>query len=327
MKNSQTPREANRGSAELHINYWKIPKSSNTYNRFVDFGVMINDVASEIDKVYFYFPFDITSDDLEDLGGKLKESSLLCTLFNSDYIINNIPNSPSYYEITTYNSDRDSFLLYELGKSNFKLKSMSPNKGVLLSISIKSLPINSSVPTKKGDGNNRNLYFRFRLSNIPKETFFHEEEVSNDFFQSAFSKTEMLSFRINDIRELDKKVYEEISSIGNFILFNKVHFFFIGSSEDEKVDGNSNYNDCRLLDSGRWKPYLFGLDLSKRKCIAYHWSFKATSSSELLDKCNIFLRTVYKSSNIKKILVYSSVVVGLGVLGSLISSLIIWLFK
>ena len=92
-------------------------------------------------------------------------------------------------------------------------------------------------------------------------------------------------------------------------------------------DGNSNYNDCRLLDSGRWKPYLFGLDLSKRKCIAYHWSFKATSSSELLDKCNIFLRTVYKSSNIKKILVYSSVVVGLGVLGSLISSLIIWLFK
>ena len=326
MKKSDAPRDEKMGSAELHINYWKIPASSGCYTRFIDFGVMINDVAPDIDKVYFYFPFTFEDTNLEDLGAQLRESSFLCTLFNGDYIIKNLPNSPSYSEVSSQDSGRNPFLLYELGKSNFSLTSMAPNKGMLLSIAIKAFPVTTSNQPKNVENKGRNLYFRFRLNYIPKEVLCHEEEVSNDFFQSAFSKCEMLSFRINDKRELDKKVYEDISAKGVFTGFNKIHFFFIGSSEDERVDGNSTYCDCRLLDSERWKPYLKGKDLKNRKCLAYHWSYKA-ESDETLDKCNIFLRTVYKSLNKRKLLKYCSVVILLGAIGSLLPDIVIIIFK
>ena len=63
MKASSTPRENNNISAELHVNYWKVPKKNGSYSRFLDFGVMINQVAHEIDSIYFYFPFEIKEGD------------------------------------------------------------------------------------------------------------------------------------------------------------------------------------------------------------------------------------------------------------------------
>ena len=38
-----------------------------------------------------------------------------------------------------------------------------------------------------------------------------KENISNDFLQSAFSKTEMIDFRINEVREMNPKVFEEIT--------------------------------------------------------------------------------------------------------------------
>ena len=318
MKKSNAPRIGEGINAELHINYWKIPKESGNYQRFIDFGIMINDVAQDIHSVYFYFPFSFDTDCLEDLGGKLKESELLCTLFNGDYIIRNIPKSPSYYDVTPQNTDRSPFWLYELGKSNFEVEQLSSNKGVLLKIQIKSIPKNSigiQPKTNESGKSKHNLYFRFRINRLPQGAPFYEEEISNDFFQSAFSKTEMLDFRLNEIRELDKKVYEEIIDSRNFLQFSKIHFFFIGSSEDEKVVGNTDYCDCRLLDSERWKPYLQDINLHDRKCIAYHWTYRSNCNMHLI-KCNIFLRTVYKSINKGKICKYCGVIILLSFLAS-----------
>ena len=42
MKKSNAPRIGEGINAELHINYWKIPKESGNYQRFIDFGIMIN---------------------------------------------------------------------------------------------------------------------------------------------------------------------------------------------------------------------------------------------------------------------------------------------
>ena len=148
-KESQEPRNPMSViPAELHINYWKIPVKNAVYNRFLDIGLLIENSISQIDTVYFYFPFLVTKDDIEDLGAKLTDSDMFCTFFNGDYTIVNVPNSQVYHEIKSpLEDERNSFWLYELSPSNFELKAL--NKGVMVCVKIKSLPEIQSIQNEE----------------------------------------------------------------------------------------------------------------------------------------------------------------------------------
>lgn len=140
LKNSSEPRQTNV-SAELHVNYWKVPVKNGVYKRFLDFGIFINEVASDISSVAFYFPFKVVETSLRDLGGSLSKSELLCTLFNNDYIVRNINSSPSYYCISpSTNSEKaHPFWLYVLGENNFSVAEVKPY-GSIVTVKILSTP-------------------------------------------------------------------------------------------------------------------------------------------------------------------------------------------
>ena len=76
LNNSSEPRQMNV-SAELHVNYWKVPVSNGSYKRFLDFGIFINEVASDIKSVSLYFTFKVEANSLKDLGDSLQKSVLL----------------------------------------------------------------------------------------------------------------------------------------------------------------------------------------------------------------------------------------------------------
>lgn len=318
MKASSKPRDK-RVTAELHVNYWKVPKKGGDYNRFLDFGVMINQVAHEIDSFFFYFPFSVNATDITDLGEKLRDSNLLCTLFNMDMQVQNINSSPSYSLVNPKrgNNERHSFWLYELGSSNFQVQELKSG-GILLGIKIKAQPKGNQINKENTDTINRNLYFRFRVNNLPQNSIFSEEPISNDFIQSAFSRTEMMDLRINEIREMDKKVFEDITEGRNFLNFTKFHFFFVGSSEDERIEGNTSYKDCRLIDSNRWNAYMNGYTNSNKKCIAYHWKKTPDAGFDSFTRCNVFLRTIYSSLSKRKLAKYCGVILLLNFLACVI---------
>ena len=319
LRNSSEPSKINV-SAELHVNYWKVPTGKGNYKRFLDFGIFINEVAREISSVSFYFPFKVEANSLKDLGEILSKSELLCTLFNNDYVIRNINGSPSYFCISpSSNSDKaHPFWLYVLGENNFKVNEVKPN-GSIVNVQILSTPKkNGGIQPASNDRKpKRNLYFRFRVEDIPADSIFYEENISNDFLQSAFSKTEMIDFRINEVREMNPKAYEEITKDKSFLPFSKIHFFFVGSSEDEQIAGNTDYKDCRLLNYDRWHTYV-GEDYdNKRKLIAYHWCWKGDDKIQTRDKYSIFIKTVYKSIKWRTIVKYCSVVFGLSLVAAI----------
>lgn len=324
-KESQEPRNPTSViPAELHINYWKIPVKNAVYNRFLDIGLLIENSISQIDTVYFYFPFLVTKDDIEDLGAKLTDSDMFCTFFNGDYTIVNVPNSQVYHEIKSpLEDERNSFWLYELSPSNFELKAL--NKGVMVCVKIKSLPEIQSIQNEeqRDEEDKHGLYIRFRIKNMSDKGYFYNESVSNDFFQSAFSKTEMMDLRINEKREFDRSVDEDIKSNKVFFRFSKFHFFFVGSSENEAVTGNVNYDDSRLIDIDKWKKYLGDVVVKSNKLVAYHWS-KKKSGEDGFKKCSVFLRTVYSSHSWLKISKYVLVVLVLGIIASAIVSTIFY---
>lgn len=320
LNNSSEPRQMNV-SAELHVNYWKVPVSNGSYKRFLDFGIFINEVARDISSVSFYFPFKVEESSLRDLGESLSKSELLCTLFNNDYVVRNINGSPSYFCVSpSANSENTHpFWLYVLGENNFNVAEVKPY-GSIVTVKILSTPkknggIQLATSEKKPK---RNLYFRFRVEDIPVDSIFYEENISNDFLQSAFSKTEMIDFRINEVREMNPKVYEEITKDKTFLPFRKIHFFFVGSSEDEQIAGNTDFKDCRLLNYERWQSYI-GKDYdNQRKLIAYHWCWKGDDKQQTRDKYNIFIKTVYKSIKWKTILKYCSVVFALSLIATIV---------
>lgn len=140
LKNSSEPSKANV-SADLHVNYWKLPIGRGDYKRFLDFGVFINEVAQDVSSICFYFPFAVDSKSLKDLGKSLSTSELICTLFNNDYEVRNINGSPNYYMISpsSYTDSKYPFWLYVLGDNNFKVTEVKPY-GSIVSVQILSTP-------------------------------------------------------------------------------------------------------------------------------------------------------------------------------------------
>lgn len=315
-KADNSPNSDTYVGVDLQANYWKLPRRYWEYWRFLDLGTLIYN-AKDIESVLFYVPFKVVLDDLEDLGSVLVKDNLLSVLFNESYKIEDDPDIPGYhYASVVHDETKPEFWVYSLSNANFVIHDLAV--GSLVEVAIKTKPkINIGIQNAESPKSNYNLYIRFRIKNVPENGLSYIESVSNDFFQSAFSRTEMLNLHINVISEIDEDDYKELASKYSFVNFCKVHFFFVASSEEETVYGATNYSDSRLLESSKWNLYIGDNNPQGKKCIAYHWKKEGPLSS-----CNIFLRTVYSSANIKKIIKYSVVVLILGILASLIASLL-----
>lgn len=315
-KTEKSPNSDNSINVDFQVNYWKLPKKFYGYWRFLDFGVLVHD-AKDIESVLFYVPFKLKKEDLKDLGNVLVKDNLLSILFNDSYKIEDNPEIPGYhYASTTRDADKSGFWVYSLSASNFEVHDLSV--GTLIEVDIKTKPklkmgIQNADNDKKED--DYNLYFRFRIGDIPDSALGYIESVSNDFFQNAFSKAEIVNLDINTISEMDEDDYKNIVSKYSFVNFNKIHFFFVASSKEETIYGSTDYSDSRILDSRKWGVYIDSNNPQQRKCIAYHWK-----KSEPIKNCNILLRTIYSSVNVKTILKYIFVVLLLGILASYIAS-------
>lgn len=308
---------------ELHMNYLKTIRYNkyinvrSGYNRYLDIGIMVLPPIKNLDAIYIYLPFFVSKEDISDLGERIKEPSLFCTLFNGDYTITNVSEHPLFHEVRPKSDNKSVFWLYILGDNTYSISRLK--KGTLIKIELKELP--STLNFVQGDDNmGPGLYFRLRISNLQKDEFYYEEKVSNDVFQSAFSKAELVDIRVNEIREFGKDVIDDLRKDKFFVVFSKFHFFFLGSSENEQVTGNVNFHDCRLLDTDKWVNYESAIKYGKKKYLAYHWSNKKQDKASFRT-CNIFLRTIYTSLNIKKSIKYCIIVIMLGFLGSILCNL------
>ncbi len=317
-KASKNPNPGDAVLADFQVNYWKLPKKHWGYNRFIDLGALIYD-AQDLESILFYVPFKLKEDDLSDLGEILVKEDLLGTLFNEPYKIENAPQSPGYHyaSLSRQEEPKQGFWIYSLTKTNFKVTELSV--GSLIEVSFKTKPA-PREDIKSSDDNKEyrlNLYIRFRIKNVLKNSLSYIESVSNDFFQSVFSRTEMMNLHINTIGEIDDDDYKNLASKYSFVNFYKIHFFFVASSEEEAVAGTTNYTDSRLLDSPKWKQYVGENNPQNRKCLAYHWKLKGT-----IERGNFFFRTIYSSTNILKIVKYSIVILILGIISSYSASLL-----
>ncbi len=306
-------------TADLHINYWKLPQTKG-FERFLDFGLLIHNVSKDIVAVSFYLPVLVSQNHIHDLGKQVANGSMMSHLFNGNYKVSNVIKSNSFYTAECNEESKPSFLLYSFGKS-FRVERM--NVGSRIIIPLNSFPEETNlIKQKKEDSDSSvygKLYIRFRVENVQDNDYGHIEPISNDFLQSAFSKMEMLNIHINEFREIPIDDSEDLQKEWNYFSFDKIHFYFIGSSEDEKVTGHKSFKDSRLLDPQKWSGYLESHNSKHKQCIAYHWKYIRDDKTGKMPS-NFFIRTVYSSFQSLKVLKYCLIILLLGFLGSFLAS-------
>jgi hypothetical protein len=284
---------------ELHFNLWKAPSKNNSYVRFIDIGIMLERTDS-IKELKIYLPVQIKKESIKDIvKGFVDDNNLVCAIFNENYQTKNLPNSKTHQ--ISDSGNQHLFDIYNLDTTDYVVENKFGGS------IIKIIPPQSKNKT----------YFRIRINHEYCQSLISVQRPSNAFIQSAFSKIELTDFRVNEVRDLNHSLLEEINRECS-LKISKWHFFYMISSNEEIVNYHAPFISCRNLEGDRWKKYV-GQDAVKWKkpMLAYHWK-KADNSNSF----SILIKSKYESNNWWTILIY---LIGLTILSigfNIISSLI-----
>lgn len=305
----------------VHINFWsesiKTSKKKKS-SPYLDIGIKIIDYRS-LEMLIFHCPFIISEKELVDLSDKLSNKKNANIIFNTDG------------EIET----RDQYSIMKLDKNsageNLLIFPMEQNVGTVFDIQDWKERTNINfyfrdfinyIDSKKEFKNINSLYIRFRIATESlKNKIYFDSEPLNKSFESAFSGTRIIDFKINEKRNLGEDTITKIE-MQNFRWpeFDKIHLLIMEPSSYDVESFSNEQVTCRELEGRLWDDY-FGemIDTSKGHVLAYHWKFEKEFSC--------LVKVKYSKARFLTILAYVFIVVALGIAGSLIVSFTQELFK
>lgn len=310
---------------EVHVNLWStdihdITSQKRRHLYALDFGIVC---PLNLKELVLLIPAKVEKEQFVDLVNRLaSDRELMCTVFNDNLTIESKPTKS--YHLIRNDSRTIQYLLYELSNENIVDVNFSQDNGYTV---IKIENNLGEIPLETAE----NLYVRFRIILNDVKTFAIQRNVSNDWFQSAFSSSYMFDFRLNDVRELDKKVSEKlIHEHYKMAKLNKVHFFYMADADDVVENGSSMKLDSRLLETQRWHSY-FGNNIQlNRENLAHHWkkcllkTIKKEEDGKTVDEFvrtpfddfSLYLKVVYSHYKYRRMLIYSTIVFILGFIAS-----------
>ena len=311
--------DTNDYCTEMHVNIWKVRKSKHLCikeNIYFDFGIKFH---ACFDNICLYLPFEIKDKKVYDLGETLSsDDSLLSAVFNESMRSQSAENA--CFTKIHYREDQDDksdFYLYKIGQQNVTVRDFieegkTKPSGNYVNIEMIGCP-NEPLCSKK------EYYIRFRVEAKDKADVAKSMHVSNNLLQAAFSMTDIYDLRINESREIDVKVKEDMVDQKHYIqcIFNKVHVFYMAEAK-EHIDNRSTISlDSRILETKLWEKYEPKTNVDNIVYIANHWK-KRKKGEEDIKKFSLFFSTIYPKVYLFRLMVYCATVILLGWMGSML---------
>lgn len=298
---------------DLHVNYWKLPNSflkrlcnknrlTQHFSRCIDFGILLH-APQKYKSICLFTPFKVEKKDISDLATTITDKDICCAVFNDNCKINAEGNN-SHTKVITNEKEIDVYPILDL---EYKVEDAS--EGTIITL---------SLPYQKTE----NLYIRIRIKTPEIKILSKFHKPYNSFLQSAFSRDEILDFRINEYRVLENSLIEKIEKHGRAQL-DTIHFLFICSSSEDYVFSSTPFKNCRFLEARTWKKYTKKdlPDIGKEPPLAYHWKLKNKKDKAKDSKdFAILLKTRYQRSTALKAMFYLFVFIAISVGSSLIAS-------
>ncbi|SEB05979.1 hypothetical protein SAMN05443667_11826 [Flavobacterium gillisiae] len=284
---------------DLHFNFWKIPNGTSKSHKFLDIGIKISNTKN-IEALKIYFPVRIKDADFEDIVEKfIHKVDLVSAIFNENYKVISTATSKSFEIKDTKNEFV--FNIYKTSISDLIFE--DKYEGTVVSI---------CIPKEE-----KTNYFRFRIKGDFINSLTTISRPTNSIFQSAFSEIEMIDFRVNEIRDLNHDLLEQIN-VERLLKIQKQHFFFICSKDEELIGNHQPFLSCRNLENYKWDDYVGNKKIDNQTYLAYHWKEKEVESVSTL------IKTKYEKNNWKTIAKYTIFAVIFAVVVNLVSN---WLYE
>lgn len=307
----------NNPGISVHVNLWSLKdvKTEEKINApFLDVGLKISNF-SQLQSITFHCPFVIKKEDEDiiDLSDKLSTKENATIIFNTDC---EIATKDSYTIVNL--SDEESLLIFPLKQSFpgiFKIEKLEdfPKTNIVFEFE-NFLKYISKVKKLKDV---QNIYIRFRIkSDGLKDSLYFDSELLNKSFESAFSGTRVIDFKINEKRNIEEKIKADVLINGHtWAKLKKVHLLVMEPSSYDLTSFSEGNMTCRELEAQIWDDYLeTKIDFSKSHVLVYHWKSKGKNKSDF----SCLIKIKYSNTRKIKILSYMLMVVGLGILGSAI---------
>lgn len=315
--------------ADLHVNYWsRLPYNGCEDSCFFDFGIKVENIKN-VSRINIYCPYEVEEKDIIDLGGKISNDTLINAIFNENYPIKlGVPKHCLVYANNL--NDRSlikKFVIYALDESSeIELKQLKrtknrnddpgkkeAHKGTIIALLIKDLIKNAP----RGMENELCYYFRIRiLANKEKLELITREVKNVNVFRDAIETTELMDFRINDIRSCCDVVKDKFLINQKFI-FDSIHFLVMRDVDHKVVAEGLNYT-CRLLEQDIWNQYLDNL---QDNILAYHFK-KKKENDILVSDLVVLIKFTYKKITFTTIIWYLISAITIGLLINLLSEII-----
>lgn len=303
-----------KAELDLHINLWKNQKRGKEEFIF-DFGFFIDNIK-KIKTIYLYIPFKAYP---QDLGIKVKDKhSLIDAIFNEKCKITSLPvgkrilvsiEKKENREKKNENKDiekkkiiKKEFMFYFLGDDQITIKEVNDSHGgSIVEFNVENILGEEEEEAFREEGEEikelldiKKYYFRFRLKGNKEDIkFIKNQDYGNDIFSNLFTRTEIIDFRLNDIKTCSETIKEKYVSNVKFDI-NKIHYLLLRNFNDDFIyyDGDVS---SRMLESDLWKDYIEETD---EDLIAYHIKKKREENKEFIESFTNLSRFRYQKNNL-----------------------------
>lgn len=305
----------------LHINFWSLEdikvgaEVNNPKIPYLDIGIKIKKYEY-LDKLFFYCPFMLQDKEIEDLSGKLSEKDNASMIFNKECKVF-IDEAYTSVELENKDVKKEKLLLFQMKESVKDIFKIEPIEDNACELIFDFEKFNKYISKLLSNAEECDAYIRFRiLSNKIKGGLYFDSEPLNKSFESAFSGTRIIDFRINEKRTIPQTIKASILTQDQaWANLKSVHFLVMEPASYDITSVTEDKLTCRELEECLWDDYLgMPIDCKKSRVLAYHWK---NSSKEGQESFSCLVKINYSKTNMKTILSYVLIVIGLGIISSL----------
>jgi len=248
---------------KINVNLWE-EDSKKEFHTCFDFGFKIDDI-SNIKNINFYIPFDTDKNKISDLGKIISNNRLVNAIFNENF--KTTDGNPKKLNVSALDDDiNENFIIYALDIKNqinlINSKTSNDKNSKIIQIDLSEISLDDI----------KEYYFRIRIR-VPNDQvkFIYNQLKSESAFDNYFTKTEVIDFRINDIRSSSEVLREKFENGSHFDI-KSIHYLILRDASDIIIH-HGNPISSRVLEKNTWDDYFDGN--KEENVIAYHIKKKA----------------------------------------------------
>ena len=302
---------------DLHVNFWSledIETSSGIKQPYLDIGIKIQNYKA-LNDLTFFCPFTVEKTGIKDLAEAVSKKNNANIIFNDDCEIETKDN----YTIIQLSSEQRllAFPIFTVIKNMYVMEQDEGGTKLIINFPKFHEYVNRVSKLKEL----RSIYIRFRIENVQlRDNMYFDSEPLNKSFESAFSGTRIIDFKVNEKRNIPESIRTEtIVSKAHWVSFETIHFLAMIPSSYNLTPLCEERMTCRELEPGLWDDYLgTSINFSKGHVLAYHWRRKSGNDKKI-DDFSCLAKVDYSKTKFATIVAYALSVVALGMIGSMIA--------